>query len=203
MEAVLFEKVYFLKNFIDAIPYPIFIVDQEFQVRAFNQKAFNFFNLSKELSIEKKPGEVLDCAFLSPNGCGNGDHCNSCIIRDVISKVIMSSDGSEEKLLLDFLKKDGAAPIYLLLTAGQFRHKGKNFAVLLIEDVSELMKHGDLLTMCVRCNKVLDQDNSWDHTEQFLKSHFKVDISHTVCPECWEKQYPLVKDMKDLTRKML
>ena len=44
------------------------------------------------------------------------------------------------------------------------------------------------LPICAWCNKVRNDKELWQTAEEYLKSHTGVDFSHSICPECAEKQ---------------
>ncbi|MDH3455680.1 MAG: response regulator transcription factor [Gemmatimonadota bacterium] len=45
-----------------------------------------------------------------------------------------------------------------------------------------------LMPICSYCKKVRDDQNYWQQVEQYIESHADVEFSHSVCPECYEKE---------------
>ncbi len=45
----------------------------------------------------------------------------------------------------------------------------------------------DFLPICSYCHRVRDDKNYWERIEQFLSTRTGSQISHGVCPECYEK----------------
>jgi len=49
---------------------------------------------------------------------------------------------------------------------------------------------GDFLPSCATCKKIRDKDGSWTSLEKYISDHCETEFSHSVCPECAERQYP-------------
>lgn len=45
-----------------------------------------------------------------------------------------------------------------------------------------------ILPVCAWCRKIRDDERLWKTAEEYLKSHTEIDFSHSICPECAEKQ---------------
>ena len=54
----------------------------------------------------------------------------------------------------------------------------------------------DLLPICASCKKIRDDDGYWHQVEIYMRQHVGVEFSHSICPECREKLYPLVRNVK-------
>lgn len=47
-----------------------------------------------------------------------------------------------------------------------------------------------LLPICMFCKKIRNDENYWQKLEEYLAEHTEADFSHSICPECLEKNYP-------------
>ncbi len=45
-----------------------------------------------------------------------------------------------------------------------------------------------ILPICAWCRRIRNDEQLWQTTEEYLKSHADVDFSHSICPECADKQ---------------
>ncbi|HLG94491.1 MAG TPA: response regulator transcription factor [candidate division Zixibacteria bacterium] len=45
-----------------------------------------------------------------------------------------------------------------------------------------------VLPICAWCQKIRDDERLWKTAEEYLTSHTDVDFSHSICPECAQKQ---------------
>lgn len=53
-----------------------------------------------------------------------------------------------------------------------------------IEEISQLQ---GILPMCAYCHKVRDDSNYWQRVDEYINTRTPAQISHGVCPECYEK----------------
>lgn len=44
-----------------------------------------------------------------------------------------------------------------------------------------------LLPICTYCKKVRNDANLWEAVDTYLAEHTEMDLSHSICPECYEK----------------
>jgi PAS domain S-box-containing protein len=103
--------------------------------------------------------------------------------------------------------KDGCVRIVEIFGANM---GGKNNLIVLV-DITEKEKHRQekerlihglnkallevdtlrgILPICSFCKKVRDDKGYWEQVDVYISKHSQADISHSVCPECLEKQYP-------------
>ncbi len=45
-----------------------------------------------------------------------------------------------------------------------------------------------LLPICSYCKKIRDDRNTWTQLEQYVSQHSQLLFSHSLCPECYERQ---------------
>ena len=62
------------------------------------------------------------------------------------------------------------------------------------KELSEALAHikqlKGLLPICMFCKKIRNDENYWQQVEEYLVEHTEADFSHSICPECMEKNYP-------------
>jgi PAS domain S-box-containing protein len=65
------------------------------------------------------------------------------------------------------------------------------------EIISEVKKLSGLLPICSNCKRIRDDEGDWKQIEQYISEHFKVEFTHSICPDCVNKYYSgHVKDYK-------
>ena len=47
-----------------------------------------------------------------------------------------------------------------------------------------------LLPVCAWCRKIRDEQNNWQPLDSYLSKHAKIDVTHSICPDCMSKQFP-------------
>lgn len=71
----------------------------------------------------------------------------------------------------------------------------------LIKELEQALKEiktlKGLLRICAWCKKIKDEDGRWIKLETYLQQHTDVELSHGICPECFEKvKKEIEKDSK-------
>ena len=71
-----------LQNFLDSLPAPIFVVNDNVEVQAANTLGLKLLNKESRDVVKKLGGVVFECAYARmPEGCGGTVHCSGCAIR--------------------------------------------------------------------------------------------------------------------------
>jgi len=47
-----------------------------------------------------------------------------------------------------------------------------------------------ILPICSFCKKIRNQDNTWEHIEQYVAERSEAQFSHGMCPDCLKEHYP-------------
>ena len=70
-----------------------------------------------------------------------------------------------------------------------------------VSELEEAMAHitflQGILPICMFCHRIRDDEESWRRIEDYLVEHADVQLSHGLCPQCFETHYP------DLYRKKI
>ncbi len=45
-----------------------------------------------------------------------------------------------------------------------------------------------IIPICMYCKKIRDDQNTWNQLEQYITEHSEAMFSHSMCPQCYEKQ---------------
>jgi len=58
--------------------------------------------------------------------------------------------------------------------------------------LDEVKKLSGLIPICASCKKIRDDTGYWRQVEEYIQQHSDVDFSHSICPDCMKKMYPVV-----------
>ncbi|HPB68473.1 MAG TPA: PAS domain S-box protein [Candidatus Omnitrophota bacterium] len=58
------------------------------------------------------------------------------------------------------------------------------------ESLAEIKNLRGILPLCCFCKKVRDDKGYWEQVDVYIRKHSDVDISHSICPDCFKKYYP-------------
>lgn len=52
-----------------------------------------------------------------------------------------------------------------------------------------------IIPICMHCKKIRDDQNSWNQLEQYITDHSEAKFSHGICPQCYEAQMEIIKNL--------
>jgi hypothetical protein len=52
-----------------------------------------------------------------------------------------------------------------------------------------------ILPFCSFCKKIRKDDGYWERVDRYIAEHSDASISHSICPECAQKEYPEMYEM--------
>jgi len=177
---------------LNAVPIPIFVVDEDMRIMSFNPAAGTMLGDMNETVFRRRGGEAIHCVHHtdSAQGCGHGPSCGECVLRNSVTTAIHGQKVTQRRTVMEFVRGNSVRSAELLVTASPFAHDGHRLVLLVLEDITELTKLRQLLPICANCKKVRNDANYWQSVEQFFSSNLNVDFSHGICPDCARKLYP-------------
>ena len=64
---------------------------------------------------------------------------------------------------------------------------GKNYVIVIVEDITELEQLKGLLPICMHCNKIYNsKSDDWDNMEEYIRKNSSATFSHGLCSDCAE-----------------
>ena len=185
MTDLLFDENDFLVKLFDAIPFPSFVVDDDIRILFWNTAATGL--MGPENQFRQRGGDVLHCihAMETTKGCGFTEFCPTCIIRTSVNRSVHEKAVCRQRTVMEFQTGDQRKEIPLLVTTSYYEFKQMSLAILILEDIHELLQLGSFLPMCAKCKKIRAENNEWIKVEQYFKSHIAdIDFTHGLCPDC-------------------
>ena len=64
----------------------------------------------------------------------------------------------------------------------------------LSELVAEIKKLQGIIPICSYCQRIRDDNGFWNDVNEYLTQLTKTSLSHGICPECVQRQYPDLAD---------
>jgi PAS domain-containing protein len=174
---------------LDALPFPRFVVDNDVKLLAVNRAAEALVGPADAI-LRKRGGEALHCIHSteSPDGCGHAPACADCVVRNSVTAAFAGTDSTHQRAKLELRTPEGTRDVQVLVTSSRFEADGKTYAVLVIEDLTELVASSSILPICMHCRRVREHDK-WQPIESFLNEHMELRVSHGICPVCLETHY--------------
>jgi PAS domain-containing protein len=186
------EPVGLYRAIMDAIPSPVFVVEEDVRIVDYNLAASKLAAADREFIIRRRGGEVLHClrASETPEGCGRAPACHQCIVRSSVSEALNGRHVARQRARVQLVLGTDVVELYLLITAAPFEHEGKQLALLILEDISELIALRGIIPICAGCKKIRDDEEYWHQVDTYFSKHLDIEFTHGLCPDCAEKYFP-------------
>lgn len=181
----------FYRAILNAIPLPIFLVDEDIQIHELNTAATQTFGLDRNLVLKQRGGDALHCLHASetPEGCGRSSLCSDCVIRNSIVSCLSGEGIHRRRMKFKVMYGTINRELELLITASPIPGESAR-ALLIVEDITELTLLKNIIPICMHCKKVRDDQQYWQQVEGYFHRFIGVEFSHGVCPECMKQYYP-------------
>lgn len=179
----------FGKAVLDAFPSPVFIVDRDVRIVEHNAAAGKLMDTAE---IRPRGGDALHCLYAteSPGGCGAGEACRTCVVRNSVGNAFAGSGARRRTQRMRLIRGGRTVEAYVLVTTAPITYAGADYVLLVLEDITELITLRGILPICAGCRKIRDDQNYWHSVETYLKRQLDIDFSHGLCPECSRRMYP-------------
>ncbi|HOQ46569.1 MAG TPA: PAS domain-containing protein [Bryobacteraceae bacterium] len=177
------------KALIDAIPDPVFVVDGNVRVLDCNPAAAEM--IGDSMFFPSGLGcDMLRCVNANPQGCGLSAACRGCAIRNSVALALKGERPRRTRYKLERMGEEGPVVSHFLVTAAPLNYQGSHLALLILEDISELVELKRMLPICAHCHRVRDDAQYWQDVESYCRRKLDIEFSHGICPECLKRHYP-------------
>jgi PAS domain-containing protein len=193
------ERGTLLRTIFDAIPALTMAVDEDVCILEYNAAVAGLLGKDRETIIRTRCGHALDClhSYDTPDGCGRAPFCENCIVRNSVNEAFRGNAVVRRRARLELVREGNTAELYALITASPFMYEGNQLALLIIEDITDMVELQRIVPICMTCKKVRNDDQYWTDVEAYFKRCLDLDFSHSYCPECAAKEaVKLEEDLK-------
>lgn len=184
----------FYRNILDAIPSPVFVVEEDVRIVDYNSAAAKMLSSERSVVISRRAGEVLHCLHSTEveGGCGHSPFCSSCVIRKSVNESLSGNRSLRQKLEMEVKVGEAVQARLYLVSTSPLAYQGRQLAVVILEDIEELRQLRSLLPICSSCKKIRDDQEYWQNVEDYLEAHHEIDFTHGICPDCARRLYPTI-----------
>lgn len=92
-ENLLFQSGVSLKHYLDSLPLPVLVVDDDVRVLEANAKARDALGKDYKEITAHRGGTVFECAHARlPGGCGRTIHCSGCALRRAVTRTFQTGE---------------------------------------------------------------------------------------------------------------
>lgn len=182
----------YLKDILNHLPFIILVADKDLTILDANETARRLLGEKRPVILRRLCGDVLRCAHAqqSEGGCGTTAYCPECAVRDATLAAVEGRTTIQQMAEMLILEDDSIRDRHFLVTTTPIESEGENLAIVVLEDVSELMELRGLIPICSSCRKVRDDKDYWSDVEDYLRRHSHLRFTHGICPDCLARLYP-------------
>ena len=189
------------KVLFDAIPSIVLVVDDDVRILDYNHAALAILGSNRESVFRVRGGEALHCihSYEVPEGCGGAAACKNCVIRNSVKKAIAGNATVRHRTKMEIDHDGKTDEIFAMISASPFEYDGSRLVLLIIEDISDLVRLQRVMPICMSCKKIRTDEQYWTEVATYLHANLDMEFTHGFCPECAEKEFAKLKDTTDKT----
>jgi len=176
------------RQFLDAIPSYVFLMDRDMVIHDFNAASAALLNSDREMVLFERGGDALHCIRSTdrPAGCGHSARCVSCRLSRAVMAAYDTAAPVRHGASLELRTAAGPRVLHCVLTASPITLDSQKLVLLVIEDISEIVALRLLLPICKYCEKVRDAQERWSDLQTYLHENLDLYLNHGICPSCFE-----------------
>ena len=181
------------------MPSPVLVVDEEVGIHEYNIAAAALLTDEKAEVLRKRGGEALHCLHHNDEeeGCGRAAACADCVVRNSVAKAFQGGSVVRSRQKMELVREGKVIEVYILVTASPFLYHDTHYAILVLEDISELVELRKIIPICSVCKQVRNDENYWVQVESYLKDHLDIDFTHGLCPSCRDNYLDELNALKE------
>ncbi len=181
------------------MPSPVFVVDEDVRFHEYNTAATALLTADKSEVLRLRGGEALHCIHhhAGKDGCGRTVFCADCVIRNSVHKAFQGGKVVRCRQKMELIRDGKVMEMYVLVTSSPFVFHDTSYAILVLEDITELVELRNIIPICSVCKQVRTDNNYWVQVETYLKDRLDIGCSHGLCPTCRDKYLDELNAMRE------
>jgi PAS domain-containing protein len=139
----------FHRMLFDAMPMPVFVVDEDVTILEYNTAASKLLAKGRQEWLGRRSGQVLHCVHSDdvPEGCGHGPVCLDCVLRQSVRAASHGKRVNRKLTTMELMIKDKPTHLNLRVTCHPFTFERHAFVLLILEGLNESLNANEC-----RCN---------------------------------------------------
>jgi PAS domain-containing protein len=136
--AVQFLDQGFHRMLFDAMPLPVFVLDDDVRILECNAAATRLFGPDKQTILKRRGGEVLHCVHAKEvaEGCGHAPACPDCPVRNAVQAACRGEPVSRQKVQMELAAGGKTTKVDLQISCSPFTYERSTFILLVIEGLN-------------------------------------------------------------------
>ena len=123
----------------DAMPMPVFVVDEDVRILECNAAAARLFGPDKQTVVKRRGGEVLHCvhAAKTPGGCGRAPACPDCPVRKAVQAASRGRRVTRQEARMELVAGGKTTKVDLQISCSAFTYERSKFILLVLEGLND------------------------------------------------------------------
>ncbi len=137
--AVQFLDQGFHRVLFNAMPMPVFVVDQDVTILEYNTAAAQILARDESQILQHRGGEVLKCthATETPGGCGRAPACLECVLRNSVKAAFEGRSVKRQWSRMELLTGKRRTKVDLRVSCQPITYNHHSFALLILEGLND------------------------------------------------------------------
>ncbi|MEA3306958.1 MAG: hypothetical protein U9Q34_04140 [Elusimicrobiota bacterium] len=111
-------------------------------------------------------------------------------LKDGVKEILESDSAYRNRIVYKYMDDDREKEMSVLINGFVIEHNGGTYALLIIQDISEIMATDGAVNICSNCKKIKRSESSWQEIEAYIQDNLaNIQFSHCICPDCSKKLY--------------
>src|SRR5215471_13590998 len=129
----------FHRMLFDAMPMPVFVVDEDVTILEYNTAASKLLAKGRQEWVGRRSGHVLHCVHADdvPEGCGHGPACLDCVLRQSVRAASRGRRVSRKFTPMELMVKGKPTHMNLRVTCHPFKFERHAFILLILEGLND------------------------------------------------------------------
>lgn len=186
-------------NILDNLHIPAVIMDSNMRVISANNPFYRHFKLTPDKTTGRILYNLDKNRWDIPSLHNLLEHIldeKNCVEN---FKLIYNFSPDEKRILLLNARKifkDGGRQAVILMSIEDITEQKDilkeegNFVMELQSSLDYINSMKGLLPLCASCKNIRDDNGYWYRIEAYIESHYQAEFTHSICPECLQKDFP-------------
>jgi len=128
----------FHRAMFDAMPVPVFVVDEDVSILEYNSAAGRLLGKNRRLVLGRRGGDVLNCVHSKDvsGGCGCGPACRDCVVRGSVRAAARGRGVTRRWTGMELLTKGKRVKVKVRVSCQRFTCGRQSFILLILEGLN-------------------------------------------------------------------
>ena len=129
----------FHRVLFDAMPMPVFVVDEDTSLLEYNSAAAQLLGQDKGMVLRRRSGDVLHCLHSTevPGGCGRAPVCADCVVRESVKTAYRGQRVTRKWARLELVVEGRPTDVNVRVSCQPLNYGGQSFVLLILEGLND------------------------------------------------------------------